>query len=373
MPIKRGESITDIFEEEEEQKSEDKSRKKKELLDTFLSDIEELSKKPEPVKQAEPTEQAETAKPTEPIQEIQPVQPIQPDKTTEEKHEELLKVESNVKRKGKTPRATGRLANKDLDFKNMSTGLLSEIAGRDLVSGDKYKKSKKRMWTAILLVVLVSALGAGYFGYTQYYRSSKDDELVLLQAQKEEAEKRLKEYEGSEKYLKSELDKYMKNKDYTRALQVVNRITSEYKDSETAKYAEEKGKTARKALEKMGIPESKDNEDLAVDYEDYKPVSYDKLAVNSKDYRGNKVKVYGKILQMEDGKDKKITVVRLAVDDDMTKQLVAQYEKSKSINVEEGDYVNIGGLVVPDLTFKTAVGKTTLPAMSAVYVDKILS
>ena len=273
-----------------------------------------------------------------------------------------------IQSKHRQPRATGRTA--EVDLSKMSTGALSEMAGRNFVSEDTYKKSKRKWLIAGLVLVLLVGGGAGWYIISN--QKNIDDQIAELEAQKKATEDKLKDLEGSEKYLKEELDGYMSDKAYNRALQVVSRIRNEYPDTDTDKYAQDKAKEARDALEKLGISEATEEDEVAVNYEDYKSVSYDKIATKSKDYRGQKIKIYGKILQIEDGKDAKISVIRIAVDDDNSKQIVAQFEKKSSIKVEEGDYVNVGGILVSDLTFKTALGKTTLPAMSAVYVDKIV-
>lgn len=361
MPIRRGESVTESLLQGVEEEPKTRGLK----LD-ILEDLDALEPESEPIKPIQmPEPEPEPIKPIQmPEPEPAPIKPIQ--------KPEQKKKASHIRTKATGPKPTGKLAQRELDLHNMSTGMLSEMAGRKLVSEEKVKKKNRLIKWLTIAVLAIGAVG-GYYIYKEQTKSTDvANEMKTIEAQKKALEEKLADLEKSEDYLKEELDKYMSDKAYNRAIQVANRIHSEYPNSETDTYAQKKAKEARSALEKLGIPESREGETVAVNYEDFKSVSYDKLASNSKNYRGQKVKIYGKILQMEDGKDSNITVVRVAVDDDLSKQVVAQYEKSKSIRVSEGDYVNLGGIVVPDLTFKTALGKTTLPAMSAVYVDRIV-
>lgn len=385
MPIRRGESVTeDLLQEVEKKEEEPKTRGLK--LD-ILEDLENMEE-PIPMAEPEPIPVAKSEPKPEPIpmakpkpsptakSEPEPIPVAKPRHRREEKPIHLYEEEpvnvSHIRTKASGPKPTGKMAQRDLDLKNMSTGMLSEMAGRKLVSEEKVKKKNRLIKWLTIAVLAIGSLGGYYIYKEQTKQTDVAKEMETIEAQKKALEEKLADLEKSEDYLKEEIDRYMSDKAYNRAIQVANRIHSEYPNSETDKYAQKKAEEARSALEKLGIPETSGDETVEVHYEDFKSVSYDKLASNSKNYRGQKVKIYGKILQMEDGKDSNITVVRIAVDDDLSKQVVAQYEKSKSIRVSEGDYVNLGGIVVPDLTFKTALGKTTLPAMSAVYVDKIV-
>lgn len=323
--------------------------------------------KPQPMVQHQPEPQRQAIEIPEEDEDIEEeVKPVE-DKKEKRKH----------KRKKEPAQPTGKIAQYDFkqldkeDLSKMSTGDLRQMypnLPKDIHTGKSHRRMQR--YIMILLVLLIGGgCAGGYFYYAN--QKSVEEQIHNLEEAKKNIETQYKELENSEDFLKRELENYMKGKDYNRAIQTANIILKKYPKSETAKYAEQETKKAKKALEKLGIKEATSDEMVEVNYEDYLQVSYVDLAT-SKDYVGKKVKSYGKILQKANGKDNDITVLRIAIDGDDTQQIICQFDRKKCSNLSEGDYVNFGGIAVPDITFKTYVGKATLPAMALVYVDKIV-
>jgi hypothetical protein len=280
--------------------------------------------------------------------------------------------------KAEKPHASQVLKENGDNVKTWSTDALSLLAADELEKrhGKDYMKGRKRArhLTFLLAVVIVAGCGAGYFFWQENTEklTNSEEEAAKIKEQMQSLEDQLYALENSEESLKADLDDYMTSKSYNKVLQIADRIHSEYPDSETDTYAQEQADKAREALEKLGIETGDSDDQLDVDYDDYTALNYDKLLSNSKNYRGTKAKFYGKIVQLEDGADSGISVVRLAVDGNTDNIIVVQFEKSDSINVEEGDYINTGGIIVTDLTYTTVLGsKVTVPAMSATYVTKV--
>ena len=86
------------------------------------------------------------------------------------------------------------------------------------------------------------------------------------------------------------------------------------------------------------------------------------------DYKGQKVKFYGKVVQVIEGDDS--TQIRLAVDDNYDTVLLGEFDKSiVSSRVLEDDYITVYGSSVGTISYKSTFGGTiTIPG---VYIEKI--
>ena len=92
------------------------------------------------------------------------------------------------------------------------------------------------------------------------------------------------------------------------------------------------------------------------------------MARTPDDYKGQKVKFYGKVVQVIEGDDS--TQIRLAVDDNYDTVLLGEFDKSiVSSRVLEDDYITVYGSSVGTISYKSTFGGTiTIPG---VYIEKI--
>ncbi len=97
-------------------------------------------------------------------------------------------------------------------------------------------------------------------------------------------------------------------------------------------------------------------------------ITYDQLARTPDDYIGEKVKFYGRVVQVIEGDS--VVQIRLAVNDDYDTVLFGQYESSTvSSRVLEDDYITIYGTSVGTISYESTLGGTiTIPG---VYIEKI--
>ena len=120
------------------------------------------------------------------------------------------------------------------------------------------------------------------------------------------------------------------------------------------------------------IQESKEAEEAAKAAEEAKGyetgITYDQLARTPDDYTGQKVKFYGKVLQVMEGDTE--THIRLAVDDNYDTVLYAAYSSDLlSSRVLEDDYITIYGVSLGLYSYEATSGATiTIPS---VWVDQV--
>ena len=92
------------------------------------------------------------------------------------------------------------------------------------------------------------------------------------------------------------------------------------------------------------------------------------MARTPDDYKGEKVKFYGKVVQVIEGDTS--TQIRLAVNDDYNTVLFGEFDKSIiSSRVLEKDYITVYGKSAGTISYQsTGSGTITIPA---VYIEKI--
>ena len=101
---------------------------------------------------------------------------------------------------------------------------------------------------------------------------------------------------------------------------------------------------------------------------DFTLLNQDNESISLSDFKGKKVKFYGKVVQVIEGSGS--VQIRLAVDDNYDTILLGEYSSSTvSSRVLEDDYITIYGTSVGTISYKSTMGGTiTIPG---VYIDKI--
>lgn len=216
------------------------------------------------------------------------------------------------------------------------------------------KKKPVRLMIEIIGCILLIILAASLSGKVpeKDYNSLKNDYDTLSKAN-EKNENELKKL----KQMETEYNEYKKRMEPYEDLQT--------KEAEARKIEAEKVAAEKKAAEEKAAAEKKAAEE-ARGYET--GITYDQLARTPDDFTGQKVKFYGKVIQvMEDGSDIQI---RLAVDDNYDTILYGQYSSSiVSSRILEDDYITIYGTSVGTVSYTSTLGGTiTIPG---VYIDKI--
>lgn len=132
---------------------------------------------------------------------------------------------------------------------------------------------------------------------------------------------------------------------------------------------EEKAKKAEEEAQKKKEEEEKAKKEAEKEAKGYETgITYSNLARNPDDYKGEKVKFKGKVLQVIEGDDS--VQIRLAVKSDYDNVLFCEYSSSiVSSRVLEDDIITIYGTSVGTISYESTMGgQITIPA---VYVDKI--
>lgn len=99
-------------------------------------------------------------------------------------------------------------------------------------------------------------------------------------------------------------------------------------------------------------------------------ITYDQLARTPDDYKGKKVKFYGKVLQVIEG-DSSVQI-RLAVNDNYDTVILGDYSKNiVSSRVLEDDHITIYGTSASTITYKSTMGgNITVPAVIIEKIDQ---
>ena len=186
--------------------------------------------------------------------------------------------------------------------------------------------------------------------------SEEQQHVQELQAENEELKN------GASKQLvdvKNAFDK----EDWENTIKLASALHEKYNGSEEDIQAQEMAKQSQEKLDE--IKAAKEAEE-AQGYET--GITYDQLARTPDDYKGKKVKFYGKVVQVIEGD--KSRQIRLAVNSDYDTILFGQYDASTvSSRVLEDDMITIYGTSVGTVSYQSTMGgKITIPG---VYIEKI--
>lgn len=243
---------------------------------------------------------------------------------------------------------------------------------------NKNKKPKRLILEiaggVLLIIFMFSAIG----------RVSKSD-YQQLQNQYDRLSKTNDENTEELKEIKSELETTKSNFEDTRSEYAEYKKRMEpYEELETAeaearkieaekvaaekKAAEEKAAADKKAAEEKAAAEAAAAK-AAEEARGYETgITYDQLARTPDDFKGQKVKFYGKVIQVLEGTSS--VQIRLAVDDNYDTVLLGEYLPSiVTSRILDDDHITIYGTSVGTISYESTLGGTiTIPG---VYIDKI--
>lgn len=194
-------------------------------------------------------------------------------------------------------------------------------------------------------------------------KADQEVQIAELEAQIAELEAQIAELEnGAESQLVAIKNAY-ENGDWQTVVDLAGDLHEQYNGS--AEDAEAQN-LASQAQAEIDAEQAAAAEKEAQGYET--GITYDQLARTPDDYTGQKVKFYGRVVQVIEGDDS--VQIRLAVDGDYDTVLFGQYASSiVSSRVLEDDYITIYGTSVGTISYESTLGGTiTIPG---VYIEKI--
>lgn len=202
--------------------------------------------------------------------------------------------------------------------------------------------------------------------------SELTDKLSDVNNQLEESESEIKglnakinELEnGANKQLTDIKNAYEKQ-DWQNVILLADALHQKYNGTEEDKKAQEMAKTSQAKLDEAKA--AKEAEE-AQGYET--GITYEQLARTPDDYKGKKVKFYGKVIQIIEGSS--TIQVRLAVNDNYDTVLYGEYAKSiVSSRVLENDYITIYGTSSGTISYTSTMGGTiTIPGVAISKIDQ---
>ena len=228
-----------------------------------------------------------------------------------------------------------------------------------------------------LLTMLVLA-GCGGSGITQEQFDTLSSEKKSVEAELESVKSELETTKTELETARSNLEKITAEyNDYKESMKPFEEMTAAQAEEEKARAEQEKKKieeeeAAKKKAEEEEKAKKEEEEKVAREAEEAKGyetgITYDNLARTPDDYKGKKVKFYGKVIQVIE--DDSEIQIRLAVNDDYDTILLGGYDSSiVSSRVLEDDEITIYGTSIGLISYDSTMGgKITIPG---VYIDKI--
>lgn len=193
--------------------------------------------------------------------------------------------------------------------------------------------------------------------------NSLEDENEKLTATVSELNNKINELEnGAASQLVIIKNAYEKG-EWQNVIDLTSKLHEKYNGSEEDKQAQEMAKQSQAKIDEAKAAKAAEE---ARGYET--GITYDQLARTPDDFKGKKVKFYGKVVQVIEGSGS--VQIRLAVEDNYDTILLGEYSSSTvSSRVLEDDYITIYGTSVGTISYKSTMGGTiTIPG---VYIDKI--
>lgn len=214
----------------------------------------------------------------------------------------------------------------------------------------------------IIKIMVVAILLSCFYGC-----SSNNEELANLQNEFNTLNENYAVLQSNYDELSKKYDQLTTDYDnYKKKMQPYEELSEV--EAEAAKIQAEKEIAAKKAEEEARKAQEKAEKEAKEKAGYDTGITYDQLARTPDDYENEKVKFWGKVIQVIEGDGE--TQIRLAVNDNYDTILLCGYNpKIVSSRVLEDDHITIYGKSVGLISYQSTMGGTiTIPA---VYVDKI--
>lgn len=200
----------------------------------------------------------------------------------------------------------------------------------------------KKIFTVILVLLLVLSVGGNVYLYLKY--SDTDKELKVVQKEKDE--------------LTSKLEMVEKEKKTTADL--LNSVSKDYEDlvEEYNDLVERYNKECAPEVEKP-----QNLEEYAID------ISYDDLSRTPDKFEGKAVCYSGEVVQLLEGEE--YNNLRVAINGDYDKMIYLEYEpKITPVRVLEDDTITFYGIYYGIYQYESTMGATiSVPAVAVDYIE----
>ena len=219
---------------------------------------------------------------------------------------------------------------------------------------------KKRICTMTLATLICLSLSACGSGVKQEVNESVKTELSDLQSEHDSLKKEKESIESDLEAVKAEYAAYKEKMSPYEAIEQAD-AEARLREIEESKAAEEAARAQAEAEEK-----ARQEAEAAMGYET--GITYDQLARTPDEFTGQKVKFYGKVIQVIEGDG--TVQIRLAVDDNYDTILFGEYASSiVSSRVLEDDYITIYGVSYGLITYQSTMGGNI--SIPGVIIEKI--
>ncbi len=228
----------------------------------------------------------------------------------------------------------------------------------------------KNKYIAIFLCsLMVMSAGCGNTISQEEYDSLQAEKKTLeteMQALKDEKQQLSEDLSNIESELSELNDDYESYKEKMAPYEKLSVAEAKAKTAEAEKQAAEAEKAKKEQEEAEAAAKAAAEAEKAKGYET--GITYDQLARTPDDFKGQKVKFSGKVLQVMESDDE--TQIRLAVDSNYDTVLYCGYSPAIiSSRILDDDIITVYGTSLGLFSYTSTLGgKITLPA---IYVDKI--
>lgn len=202
----------------------------------------------------------------------------------------------------------------------------------------------------------------------------KDD----LNGQVESLTKEIDELKnGKDKMLVDVRNAYDK-KDWRQTISAADALHEKYNGSDQDKEGQKLRAEAQKKIDEAAAAKKRQEEEKArrkaeEEARGYETgITYENLARTPDEFKGKKVKFYGKVVQVANSSSGSSVTIRFAVDGDYDHMILGNYDKSivKS-RILEDDFITIYGTSEGEYTYESVLGSSiTLPSVDIAKIDQ---
>lgn len=192
--------------------------------------------------------------------------------------------------------------------------------------------------------------------------TTQNEELITANSKLESKNNELEN--GASKQLVDIKNAYEKG-EWKTVIDLTDKLHKKYNGTDEDNEAQEMAKTSQAKIDEANAAKAAEE---AKGYET--GITYDQLARTPDDFIGKKVKFYGKVVQVIEGKGK--TQIRLAVNDNYDTVLFCEYPSDiVSSRVLEDDHITVYGGSMGTISYQSTMGGTiTIPSVYVLKIDQ---
>lgn len=252
--------------------------------------------------------------------------------------------------------------------KGFAYGIIVTISGMKIpvLRLEEYKV-KKTIAVLSILLLTISLTACG--GVKQEEYDQLATEKATLQEEKEALQKSYEELQADYDQMSTELENVRSEYEaYQTKMKPYEQLSEEEAE---AKRIEAEKVIQQQQEEEKKRQEAEAAEKAAKEAQGYETgITYDNIARNPDDYKGEKVKFWGKVIQVIEGDS--TVQIRLAVNKSYDQIIFCEYNKTiVSSRVLEDDLITVYGTSAGVISYQSTGGGTiTIPAVAVVRIDQ---